>query len=108
LVASAWLAFDVKRAVDPLGLGKDIVMPLPARIIDSASYTALIETLAGISIRLEVIRQVLDPVDEASSTEMVSQIRDEAIKAAAFARVDPAEGIRINDQMISVLTIKPN
>ena len=67
-------------------------MELPSKTIDARSYTGLIETLVGMTIKLEVIRQTLDPVDDASSTELISQIRTDAIKAAAFAQLDPGSG----------------
>jgi hypothetical protein len=78
-------------------------MNLSARMIDPASYTGLIETLVGISIKLEFIRQALDPIDDAISTKLVTDIRDDTIKAAAFAKVDPAEWQRVSDQMIANL-----
>ena len=83
-------------------------MELQGRTIDTRCYTGLIETLVGMTIKLEVIRQTLDPVDDATSTELISQIRTDAIKAAAFAQLKPGEWERISDRMISVLTIKPS
>ena len=83
-------------------------MDLPSRTIDARSYTGLIETLVGMTIKLEVIRQKLDPINDATSTELISQIRNDAIKAAAFAQLDPGEWERVSDRMISVLMVKPS
>ena len=83
-------------------------MDLPSRAIDARSYTGLIETLVGMTIKLEVIRETLDPIDDATSTELLSQIRNDAFKAAAFAQLDPGEWERVSDWMVSVLTVKPS
>jgi hypothetical protein len=82
-------------------------MDLPGRTIDGLCYTSLIETLVGMTIKLEIIRQSLDLTD-VTSTELISQIRNDTVKAAALAQIDPEEWERVNNQMISELTIKPN
>jgi hypothetical protein len=82
-------------------------MELPGRTIDGLCYTSLIETLVGMTIKLEIIRQSLDLTD-VTSTELISQIRNDTVKAAALAQIDPEEWERVNNQMISELTIKPN
>ena len=83
-------------------------MDLPGRTINARSYTGLIETLVGMAIKLEVIRQTMDPIGEETGTELITQIRNDTVKAAAFAHVEPPEWERVNDRMISVLTIKPS
>jgi hypothetical protein len=82
-------------------------MDLQGRTIDTRSYTGLIETLVGMTIKLEVIRQTMVPTDEETGTELITQIRNDAVKAAAFALIDLGEWERVNDRMLSVLT-KPS
>jgi len=83
-------------------------MDLPGRTIDTRSYTGLIETRVGMTIKLEVIRQTLDPIEDATGTEIISQIRNDAVKAAAFAQIKLGEWERVSNRLISVLTIKPS
>jgi hypothetical protein len=82
-------------------------MELPGRNIDALSYSRLIETLVGLTLKLEVVRQALDPDDD-TSAELITQISNDAVRAAALAQVDPKEWARINDQIISALTVKSN
>lgn len=101
-------AAPVRKGKRPAKRTEVNAMELPSRTIDARSYTGLVETLVGMTIKLEVIRQTLDPMDDATSTELISQIRNDAIKAAAFAQLDPDEWERVSDWMISVLTVKPS
>ena len=103
--ADAPQAQNGKRPAKPVEVN---AMELQSRTIDARSYTGLIETLVGMTIKLEVIRQTLDPMDDATSAELISQIRNDAIKAAAFAQLDPGEWEHVSDWMISVLTVKPS
>ena len=79
-------------------------MDLPGRMIDGPTYTSLIEILVGTTIKIEVIRETLDRIDDATSTELLSQIND-AFKAAGFAQLDSE---RVSDWMVSVLMTKPS
>jgi hypothetical protein len=59
-------------------------MELPGRNIDGLCFTGLIETLVGMTLKLEMVRQALDPDDE-TSAELISQISNDAVRAAALA-----------------------
>jgi hypothetical protein len=60
------------------------------------------------TIKLEIIRQALNPAENATSAGLISEFRSDTIKAAALAQVDPAEWEEVSDRMSSALTVKSN